>query len=900
MNPLPPGSPVNHDTFGRGVVEYSKGETTLVRFVRGIEECLTRELTYLRSAADSYLLGQPAHASSVTLRLLGESIRAVNDAWGVFSPSRIDLYPHQLWVCRKVTEHWPVRWVVADDVGLGKTVEAGLILWRLFHLGLIRRLLILCPASLVQQWQERLFAMFDIRMAQYNPELDSKRVDFWKLNPQVVASFHTLREDRDGRHDRMLQTDPWDLIIVDEAHHLNVDEQAGMTLAHRLIKKLQEADQLQSVLLFTGTPHRGKHYGFLALMSLVRPDLFDPRRPVEPQLALLPQALVRNNKYHVTNLRGERLFQEPQVSTIPYHYNPEEAAFYQMMTDFIASGRAYATGLHGDRGRTVMLVLIALQKLASSSVAAVRSALQRRLVKLRELSSRVQRNLPNATDATRRLERFSDDPDSLNPVVEDEIATLYLELMENECARLAELIAAADRVLVETKIATIIAHVRALPPGESVLFFTEYKVTQAKLLAALWREFGVESASFINGDEALPGVPTPSGTLRDLRESRDTAKDKFNSGEIRFLISTEAAGEGIDLQERCSRLIHVDLPWNPMRLHQRVGRLNRIGQRDIVKVMLFQNPDTVESRIWELLNEKLERIRRSINAVAEEPEDLHQLVLGIARPGMLDAVFSAADQVPRAKLEEWFDQQTGQMGGEDAVRVVQDLLGHAQHFDFAQVSEKVPKLDLPDLAPFFRLALRYNRRQVTEAGGMLAFKTPESWQRTPGIKPRYDDAHFERRPPTPMKGTILGIGSRVFDAALQQACQLTPSYAVSHQTDTPGVLFVFRTYDRITGNPAQPKSIVLGIHYMRGEFGLYKDWEVLQWLNAVSSNLKPLAGEETTPATAAPGDSALLARADAMARAALDSLDLPFRQPELELLGIIACQGTANDPTTIP
>jgi hypothetical protein len=149
---------------------------------------------------------------------------------------------------------------------------------------------------------------------------------------------------------------------VDEAHHLNVDEQAGMTLAHRLIKKLQDADRLQSLLLFTGTPHRGKHYGFLALMSLVRPDLFDPRRPVEPQLALLPQALVRNNKYHVTNLRGERLFQEPQVSTIPYHYNPEEVAFYQMMTDFIASGRAYATVLQGDRGRTVMLVLIALAK----------------------------------------------------------------------------------------------------------------------------------------------------------------------------------------------------------------------------------------------------------------------------------------------------------------------------------------------------------------------------------------------------------------------------------------------------------------------------------------------------------------------------------------------------------
>jgi hypothetical protein len=272
--------------------------------------------------------------------------------------------------------------------------------------------------------------------------------------------------------------------------------------------------------------------------------------------------------------------------------------------------------------------------------------------------------------------------------------------MENECDRLDELIAAADRVVSETKIDTIVTSIRQLPVGESVLLFTEYKVTQALLISALWREFGEESTTFINGDDALPSVLTPGGVRRALQESRQTAKDRFNSGEVRFLVSTEAAGEGIDLQDRCSRLIHVDLPWNPMRLHQRVGRLNRIGQREIVKVMLFQNPDTVESRIWALLNEKLERIRQSINAVTEEPEDLHQLVLGIARPGMLDTVFSEASVVPRAKLDEWFDHHTGQMGGEDAVRVVQDLLGHAQHFDFAQVSDRIPKLDLPDLAPF--------------------------------------------------------------------------------------------------------------------------------------------------------------------------------------------------------
>src|SRR5262249_21922052 len=114
MNSIPANSTVNHPTFGRGMVEFSKGETTLVRFSHGIEECLTRELTILRSAADAYVGGHLSPASHIVFRLLGETIRSVNDAWGVFSPSRIDLYPHQLWVCREVTERWPVRWVVAD------------------------------------------------------------------------------------------------------------------------------------------------------------------------------------------------------------------------------------------------------------------------------------------------------------------------------------------------------------------------------------------------------------------------------------------------------------------------------------------------------------------------------------------------------------------------------------------------------------------------------------------------------------------------------------------------------------------------------------------------------------------------------------------------------------------
>ncbi|HYD16450.1 MAG TPA: DEAD/DEAH box helicase [Candidatus Nanoarchaeia archaeon] len=883
---MPAGSPVSHRIFGRGVIEFSKGETTLVRFGNRIEECLSSELTLLRSASDDFLNGRVAPAASVLLRVQAETIRAINDTWGVFSPSRIDLYPHQLWVCKKVTEQWPVRWVVADDVGLGKTIEAGLILWRLFQLGLVRRLLILCPASLVQQWQERLFTMFDIRLAQYSPDQDTDRVDFWKLNPQVVASFHTLRQDREARHERMLLTEPWDLIIVDEAHHLNFDEAAGMTLAHRLIKKLEDADQLQSLIFFTGTPHRGKHFGFLALMALVRPDLFDPRKPVDPQLPRLPEALIRNNKYHVTDLRGQRLFREPQVSTVPYRYSREEATFYDMMTEFIASGRAYATRLDGSQGRAVMLVLIALQKLASSSVAAVRSALHKRLMKLQELSSKMQQGVKTSKSNIHHEDAYVDDEDTYNLMVEDEISKLSLELMENECERLKELIAAADQVESETKIQEIVRTLRGLPSDESVLLFTEYKVTQALLLASLWREFGESCATFINGDDMLPDVVTPSGGRRTLREPRMTAKDRFNSGEVRFLISTEAAGEGVDLQERCSRLIHVDLPWNPMRLHQRVGRLNRIGQRNTVKVMLFQNPDTVESRIWTLLNEKLERIRQSINAVAEEPEDLHQLVLGVARPGMLDNVFSQAQFVPRAKLDEWFDSQTGQMGGEDAVRVVQDLLGHAQHFDFAQISERVPKLDLPDLGAFFRLALRYNRRQITDADGGLAFKTPDAWIHGAGIRPRYEDVHFERKRSN-KRGTVLGVGSRLFDAALDQASQFQDTYSVV--TEEPGTdfLFVFRCFDRITGNVAQPKNMICGVLFSATDVQVVKDWEILSLVNTFAGSLRSVQETESAMTSVSAGEKMQLLRAEAFLRESIPRFDLPFRQPDLELIGVL-------------
>src|SRR5664279_619763 len=160
--------------------------------------------------------------------------------------------------------------------------------------------------------------------------------------------------------------------------------------------------------------------------------------------------------------------------------------------------------------------------------------------------------------------------------------------------------------------------------GRSVLFFTEYKATQSLLMSELIRRFGDGCVAFINGDSRADEVVGRDGEVRTVRQTREDAAEKFNDGRVRFLISTEAGGEGIDLQESCHSLIHVDLPWNPMRLHQRVGRLNRYGQKERVEVVTLRNPDTVESRIWDKLNSKIGNIMLAFGHVMEEPEDLLQ------------------------------------------------------------------------------------------------------------------------------------------------------------------------------------------------------------------------------------------------------------------------------------
>ena len=735
-----PGDQVQHETLGLGRVEFDKGVTALVRFESGIEEC--EKTALIRVHTPLQVLEEAAwHAPlEVITRVQAEAIQSANDMWGVFSQSRIELLPHQLWVCRRVLDTWPARWLIADDVGLGKTIEAGLVLLPLLSRETVKRVLIVCPASLVEQWQARLRTMFDIRCSRYATEADTERADFWATNNQVIASLQTLRADRKDRHQRLLESPPWDLLIVDEAHHLNADEDTGQTLGYRFIEKLVEQKRVESMLFFTGTPHRGRNYSFLALLQLLRPDLFNPQEPLSDQLSHLREVAIRNNKQNVTDLQGERLFYPPDVQPVTYSYSPEEARFYDMLTEFIATGKAYASNLGPTDERAVMLVLIAMQKLASSSVAAIKRALEGRLERITESREKLGRLRSQYEKARRFLALYEDseresDSDTLSRMEEEiDKRAAELRLMEDEEPRLEELVQAADAVKAETKIKKILLMLESDFQDRQVLFFTEYKATQSLLMSELIQRFGDGCVTFINGDDRAEGVVNASGQVQAIVEQREDAADKFNRGEYRFLISTEAGGEGIDLQENCHSLVHVDLPWNPMRLHQRVGRLNRYGQKHRVEVRTVRNPDTVESRIWDKLFIKMQHIMTAMGRVMDEPEDLLQLVLGMESPAFFRELFSEGATVDDDSLSEWFDKETARFGGKDAIEAVQDLVGNCARFDFGTAASQIPRADLPDLRPFFISMLRINRRMVREEPDGLAFLTPEAWLTEPAVR----------------------------------------------------------------------------------------------------------------------------------------------------------------------
>lgn len=885
---------IRHPLHGQGTVLAHHGDILVVDFDSGaILKVLATETQPIAAPEQALVSAQWASPLNVGTKLLAHAISSTSDRWGVFSRSRVKLLPHQLWVAHRVLQKWPSRWLIADDVGLGKTIEAGLILSPLLGRKIVQRLLILAPASLVEQWQTRLREMFDIRSSAYNPDIDKPHADYWNTHRVVVASMHTLRLDHKKRWERILTAEAWDLVVVDEAHHLNDDERGGQTLALALLREMDERHLIGGVLLFTGTPHRGKDYGFLSLLNLLDKGRFDPKMSLEAAVPHLASVAIRNNKGTVTDMRGDLLFKPSTVHDQTYTYSESEQAFYDKLTTFILSGKAFAKAMQLGSQRTVMLVLITLQKLAASSVAAVGSALAKRLARLTGEAGQARSRQTEIDALWARLQALdaaggdesADEVERLQDRIDEMMD--WFQISENEIPSLQELVATAKLVERETRLDVLQRLVTALPAGTAILIFTEYKATQALIVQELGSTWGWDAVGFINGDARLtmPGADgAPSRTL--TAERLQTASD-FRAGKLRFLVSTEAAGEGIDLQDNCHTLVHYDLPWNPMRMHQRVGRLNRFGQKFPVSIHMMRNPQTVEGRIWAKLLEKLDRIAVAFRGVQATPEDIHSLVLGAAAPGVVSGLVSGASDLPIEQVDGWFDTQSATLGGKEVVSAVEALIGHTARFDFGIDAPSIPKLDLPDLLPFLRAALRTQGKRLMESeGGLFDFETPAAWRTSKWfVRERYERLHVQRDRPGEDANRLIGTGVPVVEAALATAMAEISGVAATEAVDQS--LYVFSVVDGVHTEGIAVRSTVVTVHGDGPNAEVYADWQTIAVLNGVLSRPDRHALQLAAAPVGAGHDAGLLAAATERASAFVPTLGLPFRRPTVRLLGAL-------------
>jgi len=510
--------------------------------------------------------------------------------------------PHQINALKKAISNNRIRYLLADEVGLGKTIEAGLVLRELKLRGLVKRVIVLAPKGLVTQWVAEMKTHFNEDFTLLIPSDFSaikqifKSDNIWMEHNQVVCpvdsvkpiekrkgwSVHRIAEYNRDRFEDLI-TAGWDLVIVDEAHRLGGNTEH--VARYKLGKSLSEASPY--LLLLTATPHQGKTEAFHRLISLLDdkafPDLASvSRERVNPYV-------IRTEKRNAIDTKGLPLFQPRETKLIPIEWEErhlKQKLLYERVTDYVRRG--YNQALKDKKGYIGFLMIL-MQRLVSSSTRAIRTTLKRRLEVLKTYSDQMPLF---QVDGIEELEDL-DAQEQLETLLKTRIRALGNE--KAEVNYLLEEAIVTERTGPDAKAEVLLTYIYNLMqkegnPNLKILIFTEFIPTQ-KMLGEFLSERGF-AATKLNGSMGL--------------EERRKAQEAFSSDK-QILISTDAGGEGLNLQF-CHVVINYDLPWNPMRIEQRIGRVDRIGQIHPVKALNFIFEDTVEFRVRDVLEEKLETI----------------------------------------------------------------------------------------------------------------------------------------------------------------------------------------------------------------------------------------------------------------------------------------------------
>nr|WP_237398432.1 helicase-related protein [Pseudomonas aeruginosa] len=698
--------------------------------------------------------GEAVDAERMRLRMLAHAIKVWNENTGALSHLEIEPLPHQIHLVHHIIASGNYNWLIADDVGLGKTIETGMLLHALRQRDLIKRILLVTPAGLTKQWQEELYHKFKIEDFEiYGEDFFINEPRQWKMHDCVIGSMDRLKQE--GHLESLLQAEPWDLVIFDEGHRLS-RRQYGQKLdsseRYDLAKSLRS--QTEHMLLLSATPHQGMQDKFVALLELLRPERRTDLMALNIKPEILHDMVFRNHKADVTDAEGNFIFQGKITSALQVPSSKESIEFDKTLQDYLRKGYDAGEAL-GRTGNAIGFVMTVYRKLAASSAAAIHRALCNRLQRLLDDEAN------GLSDEEPRDQRYLGE-------WEEQFTSDAREFFAGEVQLLKDLIAEAaalkaNDLKLKLFIEDIIGKIHAANADEKVLIFTEYRTTQNYLREALADHYGSDQVELINGS-------------MQHAERREAIKRFEEQGG--FLISTEAGGEGINLQSKCHVMVNYDLPWNPMRLVQRIGRLYRYGQKKKVVVFNIQQTDSLDQNIVDLMYERIDSVVTDLAEIQrhEFNEGLKDEILGqLAELIDVEDILQEATKLGIDRTRERIDEALKQ--ARTAAAKQRELFAHAATSDPNELRDEleitVDHLYSFVLGMFDQLGIEVAERSHKER--LLRIRLSEQVMRDMGLSPKASrrmDVTLDRmlaanRPDTHM----LDLNSKLMQYLLGKACE---------------------------------------------------------------------------------------------------------------------------------
>ena len=641
----------------------------------------------------------------LTLEALRFRYASLFDPLLAVNVSKVDPLPFQIEAVYGYILKLPhIRFLIADDPGAGKTIMAGLIIKELKLRGLAKRILIVVPGHLKDQWlremQERFqetFVVFDRHSLR-----SLYGENFLLKENQVITSMDFAKQEEILP---LFASSHWDLTIVDEAHKMaayRYGEKVEKTQRYKLGETLSKTST--HLLFLTATPHKGDPENFRLLLDLLKPGFFATSEMVEASLRDKDNPLfIRRLKEDLRDFEGKPLFTNRYPKTIKFRLSDEERELYQELSQYVVE--QYNKALTLDKKRNIGFALLILQRRMASSTYALLKSLERRKNRLEDLlkSAELNKKLPNLED----FEEVEDYQEKERWEIEEKWETISLarnkEELKKEIWTVEGLIERAKEILAEEKEVKLSELKKAIEEGfrklrdvggnEKILIFTESKDTLEYLVNKIksWGYF----VNYIHG-----GMD-----LRERVEAERVFRDK-----TQIMVATEAAGEGINLQF-CNLMINYDIPWNPNRLEQRIGRIHRYGQQKDVFIFNLVAIDTIEGRILSKLFDKLEEIKEKLGSdrvfdiIGEVflGKNLYQLIVeAVVQAKTLDEIIKEID----IEVDEEYIKKVKSALGESLATKFIDYTRIKELFEKAKENRLIPEY----VEEFFK-------RAFTKAGG---------------------------------------------------------------------------------------------------------------------------------------------------------------------------------------